>query len=197
MQGESLKRIFANQRITFDGFSVIQTTKYDYTTKPQAVIHNYFRKRFLELFLGFCKTNLVIHEPIITRILAAYGSLQNRVLLSFWILIASINLCWHENQSFCGSNHPWAMRLMLIAQWHHQNKEVCLCLNVNFLYLNCCWYELQSFCERNHLCVRNHIDVYYVSTLSQIWEISVFLEAYFFSLLKNCCGLKIPKFLCK
>ena len=32
---------------------IIHTTKYDYTTKPQAVIQNYFRKHFLELFLGF------------------------------------------------------------------------------------------------------------------------------------------------
>ena len=51
---------------------IIHTTKYDYITKPQAVIQNYLSKHFLELFLGFCKTNLVIYEPIITRMLAAY-----------------------------------------------------------------------------------------------------------------------------
>ena len=58
---------------------IIHTTKYDNTTKPQAVIQNYFRKHFLELFLGFCKTNLVIYEPIITRMLAAYWRPQNRI----------------------------------------------------------------------------------------------------------------------
>ena len=106
IHGENLKRIFANHRITFDGFSVIHnTTKYDDTTKPQAVIQKYFRKHFLELFLGFCKTNLVIYEPVITQMLAAYWGLQNRAFLFFWILNASINLCWHEIQSFCGSNH--------------------------------------------------------------------------------------------
>ena len=33
------------------------------------------------------------------------------------------------------------MRLILIPQWHHQNREVCVCLNVDCLYLLCCWHE--------------------------------------------------------
>ena len=89
---------------------IIHTTRYDYTTKPQAVIPNYFGKHVLELFLAFCKTNLVIYEPIIKRMLAAYWGLQNRVFFFFWILIASINLCWHGIQTFCGSNHLWAYK---------------------------------------------------------------------------------------
>ena len=111
IQGESLKRTFANHHITFDGSSAIHNTYNQiwwYYNKPQAVIQNYFRKHFLELFLGFIKTNLVIYESLITQMLAAYWGLQNRVFLCFWILIASISLCWHEIQRFCGSNHLWA-----------------------------------------------------------------------------------------
>ena len=69
MQSESL-HITTDQSMA--SLLYTHTTKYDYTTNPQAVIQNYFRKHFLELFLGFCKTNLVIYEPIITRMLAAY-----------------------------------------------------------------------------------------------------------------------------
>ena len=47
IQGESIKRIYSKHYRTFDGFSVIHiidtTTKYDYNTKPQTVIHNYLR----------------------------------------------------------------------------------------------------------------------------------------------------------
>ena len=49
IQGESIKRIYSKHHRTFDDFSVIHiidtTTKYDYNTKPQAVIHNYLRKQ--------------------------------------------------------------------------------------------------------------------------------------------------------
>ena len=49
IQGESIKRIYSKYHRTFDGFSVIQiidtTTKYDYSTKSQAVIHNYLWKQ--------------------------------------------------------------------------------------------------------------------------------------------------------
>ena len=49
IQGESIKRIYSKHYRTFDDFSVIHiidtTTKYDYNTKPQAVIHNYLRKQ--------------------------------------------------------------------------------------------------------------------------------------------------------
>ena len=129
--------------------------------------------------------------------LAAYWGLQNRVFFFFWISIASINLCWHGIQTFCGSNHLWAYNEVDAYYVMTSSKSGRLSLNTHCLYLNCCWYEFQSSCERNHLWAHNHIDVYYVSALSQIWKISVFVEAYFFSLLKNCCGLKISKFLCK
>ena len=48
IQGETLKRIYLNHHRTFDCFSVIHNAynhKYDYTTKPQAVIQNCFRKQ--------------------------------------------------------------------------------------------------------------------------------------------------------
>ena len=83
------------------------------------------------------------------------------------------------------------LRLMLIAEWRHQNREVCLCLNVC-----CCWHEFQSFCENSHLWVHNHIDVYCLLAPSKNKEIFVFLAAYFFCLLK-WCGQELSKFLCK
>ena len=43
MQGESIKQTYSKHHKTFDGFSVMQTAKYDYTTKPLAVIQNYFK----------------------------------------------------------------------------------------------------------------------------------------------------------
>ena len=49
IQGESIKLIYSKHHRAFDDFSVIHiidiTTKYDYNTKPQAVIHNYLRKQ--------------------------------------------------------------------------------------------------------------------------------------------------------
>ena len=49
IQGESIKRIYSKHQRTFDDFSVIHiidtTTKCDYNTKPQAVIHNYLRNQ--------------------------------------------------------------------------------------------------------------------------------------------------------
>ena len=99
------------------------------------------------------------------------------------MLIASvyfINCCWHEIQSFCGSNHPWAhnhvdvycalssskqgnfcvkiiyeaiITLMPVAWWRHQNEKISFSL---ILILFVTWQTLndlnfRSFCERSHL----------------------------------------------
>ena len=49
IQEETIKRVYSKHHWTFDGFSVVHiidtSTKYDYNTKPQAVIHNYLRKQ--------------------------------------------------------------------------------------------------------------------------------------------------------
>ena len=57
IQGESIKRIYSKHHRTFDGFSdtiIDTTTKYDYNTKPQAVIHNYLRKQLHEWEIKRC-----------------------------------------------------------------------------------------------------------------------------------------------
>ena len=64
IQAESIKPTYSKQQRTFDDFSVIvtidATTKYDYNTKPQAVIHNYLRKQLHKRTTKHCyKTSCI------------------------------------------------------------------------------------------------------------------------------------------
>ena len=76
-------------------------------------------------------------------------------------LLISQTVCWDEIKGFCGSNHIWEYNEVEA----YQNREVCLCLNIDCLYLNCCWHEFWSFC----VCLK------------------LISSAY----LKNCCGQKL------
>ena len=60
IQGKSQKQIYTNYHRTFDDFSaiIIHTTIHDYTTKPQAVVQNYFRNQLHDRETKHCKKNL-------------------------------------------------------------------------------------------------------------------------------------------
>ena len=102
--------------------------------------------------------------------------------------------------------------LILISWLRRENREISICLNIDYLYLkNCCWHKFQGFCEsrnvkecsslwtlgwNNHLRVDLHVDGYCVMC-HQNREISVCLKLNSPVYLKNYCGHEFSKFPCK
>ena len=102
-----------------------------------------------------------------------------------------MNCCWHEipSNKSDATIYESTMRLILISQWHHQNREVWLPL-FKLLFT---W--MVKFWGRNRPWAHDHVDVYIACWL--VWSKQgnfLLLEAYFWDL--NFFGL-FEKFLCK
>ena len=61
------------------------------------------------------------------------------------------NYCWNEFQGFCKSNHLWAIIMLSFAWWRHQNKEICIYLNGDFLFYKLSMTWISRFLLNNHV----------------------------------------------